>query len=187
MQLHARYSLLKWAAAWLGAGAVLLTTHPASATVRANYVETAAWETGYQAQYTITNDGPGDVSTWTVAFDLPTNNTVSSSWDSVATRSAQHLVFKNAAWNGTLAVGTATSFGFVVIGTTRPASCTINGGPCDRLPPLAEAIRPVGASQHGFAESTRPSTGDGVAALRSRRTMRKARRPGATARTRRRP
>jgi hypothetical protein len=185
MRRQTSYSLWKWTSALLGAAAVLLIAHPAFATVRANYVETAAWETGYQAAYLITNDGPGAVSSWTVEFDLPTIDTVSSSWDSVATRSAQHLVFKNAPWNGTLAVGAATSFGFVVVGTTRPVNCTINGGPCDRLPPVAHAVPPVAACQRGFAESTRPSTGDGIEALLPRRTTRLARRPRVASRTRR--
>jgi hypothetical protein len=120
------------------AGAILLFAGPAFAFgMRADYVEVAAWDTGYQAQYTIANDGPGSVSQWTVAFDLPTSDTVSSSWDSVLVRSGQHLVFTSAAWNGALAPGQATSFGFVVVGHNRPANCTINGGPCNTLPALS--------------------------------------------------
>src|SRR5262245_11910393 len=113
-------------------GATLLIAHPAFAFgPRADYVEIASWDTGYQAQYTVANDGPGTMSQWTVAFDLPTNVTISSSWDSVMTRSGTHLVFTNATWNGDVPVGTSTSFGFVVVGLTRPTSCTINGGPCN--------------------------------------------------------
>ncbi len=120
------------------AGAILLFAGPAFAFgMRADYVEVAAWDTGYQAQYTIANDGPGSVSKWSVAFDLPTNATISSNWDSVLVRSGQHLVFTSAAWNSALVPGQATSFGFVVVGTARPANCTINGGPCNTLPALS--------------------------------------------------
>ena len=125
------------------AGAILLFAGPAFAFgMRANYVEVAAWDTGYQAQYTIANDGPGSVSQWTVAFDLPASDTISSSWDSVLVRSGQHLVFTSASWNGALAPGQSTSFGFVVVGVTRPANCTINGGPCNTLPALSLRLAP---------------------------------------------
>jgi hypothetical protein len=154
------------------AGAVLLIAHPVFAGGRANYVEVASWDTGYQAQYTITNDGPGDLPKWTVAFDLPAGSAISSSWDSVLSRSGQHLVFDNAAWNGGLAPGSATTFGFVVVGLGRPASCKINGGPCDTLAPLAEA--PRGRGNRGLRAPARRSvaqvtantevTGPGLAA-----------------------
>ena len=66
--LHAVFRL---GASLLVAGALLAVAHPALAGARANYVEVASWESGYQAQYTITNDGPGDITHWRVIFDLP--------------------------------------------------------------------------------------------------------------------
>jgi cellulose binding protein with CBM2 domain len=143
-------------------GALLLITHPAfAAGPRADYVEIASWETGYQAQYTVANDGPGTMSSWTVAFDLPTSNTISSSWDSALTRSGQHLVFNNAAWNGDLPPGASITFGFVVVGTTRPTNCTINGGPCDTLPALTEHVR----------RGAQPGPGDRVDPRRDRSAL----------------
>jgi hypothetical protein len=144
MPLPSVHNVLKLGASLVVAGAILLAADPALALgARANYVEVASWETGYQAQYTITNDGPGDVTHWRVIFDLPAGSSPSSSWDSVRSGSGQHLIFDNAAWNGALAPGSSTSFGFVVVGLGRPARCTINGGPCDTLAPLAMAPDPV--------------------------------------------
>jgi hypothetical protein len=74
-----------------------------------------------------------------VVFDLPAGSSPSSTWDSVRSGSGQHLIFDNAAWNGALTPGSSTSFGFVVVGLGRPVSCTVNGGPCDTLPPFAAA------------------------------------------------
>ena len=143
MQLHSSHTLTRLVASSVFIGATLMISHPAfAAGARADYVEIAAWDTGYQAQYTVANDGPGTISAWTVSFDLPTSNTISSSWDSVLTRSGQHLVFHNASWNGDLPPGASTSFGFVVVGLTRPTNCTINGGPCDTLPALTERSAP---------------------------------------------
>ena len=121
----------------LVAGALLLIAHPSFAAGRANYIEVASWDTGYQAQYTISNDGPGDIPRWAVTFDLPSGSRISSSWDSVISTSGQHLAFNNASWNGNLTPGTSTTFGFVVVGLGRPVACKINGGPCDTFAPLA--------------------------------------------------
>jgi len=140
MPLPSVHNVFKLGASFAVAGAILLVAGPAFAIgARANYVEVAAWETGYQAQYTITNDGPGDITHWRVIFDLPAGSSPSSSWDSARSGSGQHLIFDNAAWNGALAPGSSTSFGFVVSGLGRPVSCTINGGPCNTLAPLAMA------------------------------------------------
>ncbi|HSS03191.1 MAG TPA: cellulose binding domain-containing protein [Kofleriaceae bacterium] len=140
MPLPSVHNVFKLASSLIVAGAILLVAGPAFALgARANYVEVASWETGYQAQYTITNDGPGDVTAWRVIFDLPPGSSTSSTWDAVRSGSGQHLIFDNAAWNGTLAPGSSTSFGFVVVGLGRPVGCTVNGGPCDTLPPLAVA------------------------------------------------
>src|SRR5689334_4718529 len=74
MSLHRLHTSIRLVAPWLLVGATLIIAHPAfAAGARANYVEIASWDTGYQAQYTISNDGPGTISQWTVAFDLPTN------------------------------------------------------------------------------------------------------------------
>jgi len=129
-------ALLKAGGSLLVASSILLVAQPAFAGDRANYVEVAAWDTGYQAQYTITNDGPGTLTTWTVAFDLPPGSAISSSWDSVRSGGTPHLSFRNANWNGELPPGGSTTFGFVVVGLGRPARCTINGTPCNTLAPL---------------------------------------------------
>src|SRR5262245_32394481 len=140
MPLPSAHNVFKLGASLVVAGAILLVADPALAVgARANYVEVASWETGYQAQYTITNDGPGDITHWRVIFDLPAGSSPSSTWDSVRSGTGQHLIFDNAAWNGTLAPGSSTSFGFVIVGLGRPVRCTINGGPCDTLPPFAMA------------------------------------------------
>jgi len=172
MRSQARLTLTRSGTSSLVAAAILLIGHPALAGGRANYVEIAAWDTGYQAQYTITNDGPGTLASWQVVFDLPSGSSISSSWDSVRSGSPQHLVFNNAAWNGELPPGGSTTFGFVVVGLARPASCRINGGPCDTLAPLAaleldsardRAVLPSSGELGGFRLSERCATAQVVA------------------------
>ena len=188
MSLHRLHASIRLVASRVLVGATLLIAHPAfAAGARANYVEIASWDTGYQAQYTISNDGPGTISQWTVAVDLPTNNTISSSWDSVLTRSGTHLVFVSAAWNGNLPPGASTSFGFVVVGLTRPTNCTINGGPCDTLPALTERVprdpRPGPGDrvhrrwEHSVAACTVPRSRGAEAGPRGRQARRRPRYP----------
>jgi len=172
MQLQPHRIMSKTGGSLLVASAILLLTRPAIAGDRANYVEVAAWDTGYQAQYTITNDGPGTLTTWTVAFDLPSGSTISSSWDSVHAGSAPHPIFNNATWNGELPPGGSTSFGFVVVGLGRPAGCTINGTPCDTLAPLQPAIPAIrndslfgGIAWHGYGGDVTQQTTESTHAI----------------------
>lgn len=172
MQLQPSHLRSRSAASLLVVGALLLITHPAFAGDRANYVEVSAWDTGYQAEYKITNDGPGSLTTWTISFDLPSGSSISSSWDSVRSGTGQHLIFDSASWNGTLAPGESTTFGFVVVGTGRPVSCKINGGPCDTFPPLAPpadeaALAPSAGRCVGRGGRQEPNPPSSIATLRA--------------------
>jgi hypothetical protein len=179
MRSQPRHTLTRSRAALLAAAPILLLGHPALAGGRANYVEVAAWDTGYQAQYTITNDGPGDLASWQVVFDLPSGSSISSSWDSVRSGSPQHLVFNNAAWNGALPAGGSTTFGFVVVGLARPVSCRINAGPCDTFPPFAAldldtvhdgAVLPSSGELDGFRLSERCAAAPVATAMATHRS-----------------
>lgn len=168
MRPQSSHPSLRSGASLLVVGVFLLIAHPAFAGNRANYVEVAAWDTGYQAEYTITNDGPGNQTAWVISFDLPPGSSISSSWDSVRAGAGQHLVFNNANWNGSLKPGESTTFGFVVVGLGRPASCKINGGPCDTFPPLAPppdeaALDPIRGHGTDVLRSFRELDGDKLA------------------------
>ena len=127
-----------------GGVTVLIVAQPALA-ASAAYTRTSSWDTGYQAQFTITNNTSATTSSWNVQFDLPAGTSVGSSWDATVTKSAQHVSATNASWNGTLAPGASTTFGYVAAGTGDPTNCTINGAACG------------GATQTG-SPTVRPST-----------------------------
>ncbi|MCZ9343940.1 cellulose binding domain-containing protein, partial [Streptomyces sp. TRM76130] len=59
------------AAAVAGGGALLLTSSAQAASVGAAYTRTSTWETGYTAQYVVTNDSQEKKAGWTLEFDLP--------------------------------------------------------------------------------------------------------------------
>ncbi len=123
-------------AAMLAAGAVttLVVAQPALAATAA-FTRTATWDSGYQAQFTITNNTSSTTTSWSVVFDLPSGTSMGTYWDALVTTSGQRVTATNRDYNGTLAPGASTTFGFVAAGTGNPTNCTVNGTPCGATPP----------------------------------------------------
>jgi chitinase len=142
-------------AALLIAGLCLTARSPAAAAtgLTATYTKTSDWGTGFEANYKIANAGPGTVSSWTLEFDLPTSEQISSLWEGVYTRSGTHVTVRNASWNGTIAPGGSVTVGFDVTytgGYAAPSGCLINGGACD------------GSGGGGGGDTTPPSVPTGL-------------------------
>ncbi|MGV9909663.1 endo-1,4-beta-xylanase [Streptomyces tendae] len=78
----------------------------------ATYTRTADWNSGYNGQVTITAGGE-PISSWTATVTLPAQQSVSSLWNGTPTRSGNVMTVRPS-WNGTLAAGASTSFGFTV-------------------------------------------------------------------------
>ena len=108
----------------------LVVTQPAFAagSITATFTSAGDWGTGHQVNVTVTNSGSAAVNGWTLEFDLPAGDTISSSWDADVTRSGNHYMAKNKSWAGTLAPAPGSAGA-----TTAPARssrrrhCTING------------------------------------------------------------
>ncbi|MBL7256921.1 cellulase family glycosylhydrolase [Paractinoplanes lichenicola] len=92
---------------------------PASAETAA-FTVTSSWSTGYQGQIEVRNNTSATINTWQVRFTLPAGTTVVNSWNATQSVSGSTYTFTPAGWNGTLAAGASTSFGFVANGTGRP-------------------------------------------------------------------
>ncbi|KOX12704.1 carbohydrate-binding protein [Saccharothrix sp. NRRL B-16348] len=113
----------------LTAGLLLAAPAGAAPTPTAVFSQDSTWSSGYQGRFTVTA-GSGAVSGWKVEFDLPAGSTPGSYWDATLTSSGSHHAFTNREYNGSLAAGASTSFGFLVNGTGLPANCKLNGQPC---------------------------------------------------------
>jgi hypothetical protein len=125
------------AAAALGVAALVATAlavaNPAQAAggISATFSKDSDWGTGYQGKFTITNGSASAISSWTVAFDLPSGVTMGTFWDTLITTSGQHVTAKNREYNGTVAPGASVTFGFVANGGSgAPVNCTLNGASC---------------------------------------------------------
>ena len=118
------------AIAAVAATAATVIALPASAETAA-FTVTNSWSTGYQGQVEVRNNTSSPINTWRVQLTLPAGTTVVNSWNATQAVSGSTYTFTPAGWNGTLAAGASTSFGFVANGTGRPTSCQVNGASCD--------------------------------------------------------
>jgi mannan endo-1,4-beta-mannosidase len=91
------------------------------------------WNTGFAGNLTITNTGGAAVNGWRLAFTLPGGQTITNGWGASYSPVSGQVTAVNAAWNGGLAPGAATTVGFQAThtgNTAKPASFTLNGAAC---------------------------------------------------------
>jgi lysophospholipase L1-like esterase len=104
------------------------TTVPASGGCTAVYTVTNQWPGGYQTTVTVTNSGTTPVTGWHVGFALGGGQTISQFWSTAVTQVGSAVTATNLSYNGALAPGASTSFGFLGTATgtvTAPAvTCT---------------------------------------------------------------
>ncbi|MEV4535916.1 PHB depolymerase family esterase [Asanoa sp. NPDC049518] len=72
---------------------------------------TSAWQSGYVASVRVTAGSAG-VNGWRVGLPLPSGNTIVNSWSGQFSGSGSATQVSNVAYNGRLAAGAATEFGF---------------------------------------------------------------------------
>jgi cellulase/cellobiase CelA1 len=80
------------------------------------------WPGGFQGEVTVHNVGKSGLTGWKVTGTLPAGQAVAQSWSSALTSSGANLTASNLSWNGTVAVGASTAFGF--IGSGPPSTTT---------------------------------------------------------------
>ncbi|GAA3004598.1 glycosyl hydrolase family 18 protein [Streptosporangium longisporum] len=110
----------------LGIGTATAAT-PATAT----YSTSSNWGSGFEGKVVV-KAGTSALTSWKVEFDLPSGTSIGSSWDADLTKSGNHYTFVNKSWNGALAAGASTSFGFNGTGggISDVLNCKLNGAPC---------------------------------------------------------
>jgi mannan endo-1,4-beta-mannosidase len=71
-----------------------------------------SWATGFTATVTVTNPGTAALGGWRVRWTYGGDQRVTNAWNATVTQEAAGVTAVNAAWNGGVAPGASTSFGF---------------------------------------------------------------------------
>ncbi|GAA3434227.1 glycoside hydrolase family 6 protein [Kutzneria kofuensis] len=78
----------------------------------ATYAIGSSWDTGFTANVTVTNTGSAAVQSWKVTWTWSGNQQITNAWNATESHSGQNETVSNAAYNGALAPGANTTFGF---------------------------------------------------------------------------
>ncbi|GGL16835.1 chitin-binding protein [Mangrovihabitans endophyticus] len=92
------------------------TTPPAQGGCTAMYAITGGWDGGFQGEVMV-HAGDRAISNWTVSWTFPGSQRVTQLWSGKATSSGSLVTVSNESWNGTVAAGDHTTFGFLGSGT----------------------------------------------------------------------
>jgi len=113
------------------------TTRPATTTTNppggcsATYRVVNPWDTGFQAEVTVTNTGASSTTGWTVTLNFPNGQTITNLWQARITVNSNPYTIANETYNGSLAPSGTAVFGFngAHSGTNNPPTLT-----CSRTP-----------------------------------------------------
>lgn len=130
-----RKSLVLALASTLAIPAAFTSTAPASAAVSCgvDYTVASQWGGGFVANVTIKNTGDA-LASWTLTWSYTAGQVVTGAWNATLTQSGAAVTAKNVGYNGSVASGGTTSFGFqgTNSGTNNPvpSSFALNGVVC---------------------------------------------------------
>jgi hypothetical protein len=78
----------------------------------AKYVVSGSWPSGFQGEVTVTNTGSAARNGWTVRWTYANGQTITQLWNGSYTQAGAAVTVTNVSYNGSLAAGQSTSFGF---------------------------------------------------------------------------
>jgi len=104
---------------------VTTTTPPTTGACSATMSINNPWPGGFQATVTV-SAGSSAISGWTVRWTLASGQSITQLWSGAMTVSGSAVTVRNLSWNGSLAAGATTSFGFTANGSpsTPALTCT---------------------------------------------------------------
>ncbi|MFI7463785.1 glycoside hydrolase family 9 protein [Nonomuraea sp. NPDC049646] len=96
-------------------GTSFTTADPPQGGCAATFKVTNSWGGAYQAEVTVKNAGSAAITGWTAAWTSA--NQITQLWGGRLTQTGSSVTVRNEAWNGGLAAGATTTFGFIANGT----------------------------------------------------------------------
>lgn len=82
-----------------------------------------SWPGGFQGLVTVTA-GNSAINGWTVRWTLSSGQQITQLWNGTLSASGSNVTVTNASYNGSLAAGASTTFGFTANGTPSNATLT---------------------------------------------------------------
>jgi len=79
----------------------------------ATYQVVNEWPGGFQGEVTVRNSGTSPINGWTVSWSFPSGQTITQLWNGQHTQSGANVTVRNVSYNGNIAPGASTSFGFL--------------------------------------------------------------------------
>lgn len=128
--------ILKWGDNTTTSGGSTGTT---AQNVTAQFSVVNDWQSGFQGNISLTNNGTSKVSGWKIDFDFP--YAITSIWNAqITSHQGNHYVITDAGWNGSINPAATVSFGF--IGSpgkvaTPPQNVLVNGVAAGSTTPVA--------------------------------------------------
>ena len=80
--------------------------------ISASYATTSQWNSGFVANYTITNTGTAPLTNWQLQFNLPAGESVANLWNGHVTQSGTQYTVTPQSYNATIAPGNSVTVGF---------------------------------------------------------------------------
>lgn len=131
---HPRRTIPWLMAATMAIGVGIAVAQPATAAAgcRVDYSITNQWQSGFGADVKITNLGDA-VNGWSLTWSFGSGQSVIQAWNAAVSQSGSQVTATNVSYNGGLASGASTSFGFNGAWTGSnpvPTMFALNGTTC---------------------------------------------------------
>jgi uncharacterized protein (DUF1800 family) len=146
-------------------GSLKRTKGQSTSTCDITYRLTTQWNTGFQAEVTIINNGPA-INGWTVGWTFPANQTIYELWNGSYTQTGADVTVRNAPYNASIPTGGRVAFGFNANwsgSNPLPTSFTLNGQRCGETAPTiltsatSLSVNEGGTAQFGVRLSAAPA------------------------------
>ena len=94
---------------------------------------TSSWTGGFTANVTVKNTSSSAVDGWSLAFTLPSGQSITNSWNASLSGSSGAVTAHNMSYNGSIPAGGSQSFGYQGTYTgsfAKPSAFSLNGTAC---------------------------------------------------------
>ncbi|GAA1509744.1 hypothetical protein GCM10009677_48260 [Sphaerisporangium rubeum] len=131
----------------------------AAAGCRVDYTVSSQWPGGFGANVSVTNLGDA-ITGWRLTWSFTGGQTITQIWNATHTQSGAQVTATNVSYNGSLATGASTSFGFN--GSTSganptPTNFALNGTNCTGVPTGSPSTSPSPSVSPSPSPSQTPS------------------------------